>query len=381
MRHVTLCLFLGCASTGAEIEELDAPAPGPEPIGAFIPEEPSAPAEEPQEVVPSCPVQAGDPPRPLPAPDPPPEHAKCVEIPRKTARWAQARFESAWHLAEETAKLEVARTCDRLGTIEELIIETSSGHGHSLYLDRIRRREDGDYDLLRLEYGFPKRWTHSAAVGAIVRTAVLPAKRFEPTLLRMRAGLHLEGVESAGDATSSSFSVTSNDFHVAYRMVDSDGFGREDFWVGYAGSGDQDQWIPLEIAAGAYAELMWSDDISALMTTREPTDVDRDFFAERFATARERSPEYGYWYLRERLLGMASTLGDLRLMTDLLALVAQSGEHSVARSQQAAVDVLVGLTGYDPRHDAEGELRPVSDVAADMIERCGQPSTRVPNRR
>ena len=196
-------------------------------------------------------------------------------------------------------------------------------------------------------------------------------------LLRMRANLHLTAEEKLpppppGTLRGLGGTFSSRDFHVAYRMVDAHGRGQQGFWVGYAGSGDQETWLPLDLAVSAYHELLWSKDIEALLSDRDPTASDRDFFAERFATARERNEEYGYWYLRERLLGMARTLGDRRLMTDLLSLAAIEGKHSEARTQIAAVDVLVVLTGYDPRYDTKGKPRPGPDAAADMITRCGR---------
>jgi hypothetical protein len=385
LRPLVLSLLVACAPLGEELDAIEEPAAEAPAAVALVPDAHAA-AESAPEPAASCPVKPGKPPKPLAAPTPADSTAKCIAVPRKIAKKAKRELAKRWYVTDEGAKLEVGLTCDRLDPrIDDLIVELSSGHGHSLDLDRLRRRDDGDYDFVRLsyggygepfDYGTEDEWKFAAGMGAKVQTAVLPGARVEAMLRQMRARLHLTGEEKLpppppGTLRGLGGTFSSRDFHVAYRMADAHGRGQQDFWVGYAGSSDQEKWLPLDLAASAYRELLWSEDIEALLTERDPTDEDRDFFAERFATARERNEEYGYWYLRERLLGIARTLGDARLMTALLALAAIEGKHSEARTQVAAVDVLVLLTGYDPRYDGKGTPRPGPDAAADMIARCG----------
>ncbi|MCB9753663.1 MAG: hypothetical protein H6713_27285 [Myxococcales bacterium] len=314
-------------------------------------------------------------------------------MPRRPARRDAAltrRVREEWHKEADDSKLVITHGCDRLAeTIDELIVERSSGHGHSLYLERIERQDDGSYAFVRLDYGpygapMPRElearseWDWAAADGAKVHVATIPGARVEATLRRFRAALQVQVEERVpppppGTLRGGGYSWSSRDFHIAYHMVDSAGRGGQGFWVGYEGSGEQARWLPLDLAREAWVELVASEELDAQLQERAPTAADRDLFAERFATARGRGDEYGYWYLRERLLGMARTLGDTRLMTDLFAIARAEGEpHAVSRerSRATAVDVLVGLTGYDPRFDAQGAPRPGAAAAADMLARC-----------
>ena len=378
-------LLCSCASVASERLDLHE-APEDRTTMEIVPLDERAlpPTEAAPDAGAGCPVEIAPPPAASTVPSTP--SGSCRPVPRAVRMKLARAAREEWVLGHQNAKLNVEHGCDAMTpSIGELIFETSEGHGFSLVLDRIRPRDDGDYDLVRLEYGaFGKRiernaasdWDWAAALGGRVRAAVLPGDRVEAMLIELRAALHLRLAEhkpppQRDGVEDLSFSMSSRDFHVGYRLVDERGRGLQGFWAGYQGSEDQEQWIPLDLAAAAYGELLWADDIEALLAERSPTPDDRDFFVERFAAARDRGEDYGYWYVQERLLAMARDLGDVRLMADLLELAGRSGEHGVVRAQTAAVDVLVVLTGYDPRHDDTGTARTTEDAAADMRALCG----------
>jgi hypothetical protein len=313
------------------------------------------------------------------APPEPPAHA-CRKPSRATARGLEREVEARWRLADPDASLHIDFGCDSLAPrIRELVFETSDRDRLALRLDRVRPRKDGNYDLLRLEYTAqvdpfgtvtPDPWELVAAQGGTVRVGVLPGKRFEPALRRMRAALQLQIEERSTEEITTSPASSGRDFHVAHRLVDVDGHGAAGLWTGHAGPEEQATWLPFDLAAEAYAAVAWGDDVERSLVTRKPGDDDRDFFVTRFVAARDRDPAYGAWYVRERLLAMARELGDVRLAVDLLDIARQSGEPEVARSQAAAVDALVRLTGHETRYE-RGDPRAAVDAAADMIRTCG----------
>ena len=325
-----------------------------------------------------CPVEI-PPALPVVAAPPPPPEGRCAKPPRALARKLEKSVRNSWTITREGARLDVAFDCDAMAPqIRELVIETSSGHGFTLQLDRVRPRDDGDYDLLRLEYGgegnpydlvTSDEWERIALGGATVRVGVLPRARFEAALKVMRAATHVRATQSGGDG-GLSMASSSSDFHIAYRLVDADGHGRQASWAGYRGSDDQEIWLPLELAADAYASVAGTQAFVDALLVRDPIEEDRDFFTQRFAAARDRNADFGIWYVRERLLAMSRELGDLRIASDLLDIARRNGEHSVARSQATAVDALVRITGYDPRYE-RGDPRSPFDAAADMVRVCG----------
>ncbi len=264
------CLLLSCASAGIDLDEPQAPSAPTAAAAATIPDEVSvAPPPTPEPV---CPVAADDPAAPLPAPPSAADDAACFKVPRRVARRVTREFRRAWTLGQEKATLVVTRSCDRLAPgIAELVVETSNGHGFSLNLHRLRRNAAGDYELVRLSYGpwgephdreTADHWDRAAQSGAKVHTATLPSAMVEAMLIGFRAGLSLRGVEKVPPprpgsvGISGSFSMSSRDFHVAYRVLDDNGHGATGFWVGYAGSTGQETWIALDIAADAFRNMM-----------------------------------------------------------------------------------------------------------------------------
>lgn len=314
---------------------------------------------------------------------------------------------SRYKLAVENSRLEIDPGCDRLGpTIDELVVEGSSGHGFSLRLDRLTRREDGDYDLLRLAFShrverrpgycttneihsrsiegtaedaaqqadIDTQWTGLGAEGGEVYRAVLPGDRVDEVIALMRADMALHPREVERPTKPDELRLiglwgSSNDFHVAIRMTDDDGRAVAADWAGYEGSGDQGVWLPLDLASDVYNEMMWDEPIEALL---EPAEVDadaRNFFVERFRAAEARNDEYGIWYVRERLLAMAQDLGDQRIYADLVQAAAIPGKHSEARSRAAAAQALAVLSNWAPTIDGVTPLTP-GEAAAHLVEAC-----------
>lgn len=337
-----------------------------------------------------CPGANAEPPQALPAPAPPPADAQCRSFPRKLTRRIEKAARKKWSLAFSDATLDVMFGCDAFGDdLGELIFERGWGHGFSLGLYRIRPLDDDSYEVTWLRYGpfgtppaqdtdeTPTAWESAATDGATMQTAIIPADRIEPTLLEIRAAMQLHIHENKppppppGTIRLGNVGISSANFLSAYRFVDSAGLGQQDFWAGSQSSAEQERWVPMAIVERVFARFVYADDIAPLFVERVPTDADRDFFAERFANARDRGDDYGYWYVRERLLGMARTLGDARLVPDLLDLLVLPGGYSEDRSRGVVVDILVRLLGHDVRYAADGSERSVDDAAKALLSDCG----------
>jgi len=349
---------------------------------------PSAPAP----AADTCPAANTTPPRALQTPRPPPSDAECRSFPRKLTRRIEKAARKTWFRAFSDSTLEVTFGCDAFGAeLGELIFEQSWGHGFSLDLYRIRPRDEDAYEVTWLRYGAfgtrlerdpdhpPTAWESAARDGATVQTAIVPADLIETMLLELRAvmQLHIREIEppppESGVVRLGSVGTSSADFHAAYRFVDSAGFGQQDFWAGYQGSTDQDRWVPIALAEDAFSRFVYAEDVSALFVERVPTDADLDFFAERFATARDRGDEFGFWYVRERMLAMARTVGDERLVPDLLDLLSLPGGYSEDRSRGVVVDILVRLLGHEVRYAEDGSERTVDDAAKALLSTCDRP--------
>ncbi|MBV1858186.1 MAG: hypothetical protein KUG77_07225, partial [Nannocystaceae bacterium] len=334
----------------------------------------------------SCPGVDAAPPRALDAPASPPADARCRSFPRRLTRKIAKAARDEWTLSARRSTLEVTFACDAFGDdLGELIFERSWGHGFSLGLYRVRPQDEHTYEVTWLRYGpygtpvdhdpdHPAGpWELAARNGATVQTALIGADRVEPALLQLRALMQLQLREvqpppSDADGSSLRLSGSTTDFHTAYRFVDSAGLGQQDFWAGYQRSDEQEQWVPLALAERVFADVVHADDV--VFVERVPTAADREFFAERFATARDRGDDFGFWYVRERTLSMARTLGDPPLVPDLLRVLVLPPGPSEDRSRALAIDVLNPLMGRELRYDPDGTPRSVDEAVVELRSAC-----------
>jgi hypothetical protein len=369
---LTLGLIVACAPRPDA-----APSRPPTPAVAAAPEvspEPIAPPRCVVDAVPSVtwPALAVDP------------AARCRPVARGVSRDVQAE----WFRAGPGGRLEITSGCDRLGdTIASLDVELSSGHGGTLHLARFERDPaTGEHALLWIRYNHYQRdrprdpgdlWQEEGIGTVEVLRGRVGAATMTALVDRVRAAAHLEIVEhepppKPGEIHLRGFGMSSRDFGVGLRLVDDAGHGLERFYAGYEGSGStQAEGVRLDLAGAAVVDLLYDD---AFAETLEPVPHDdaaaRTLFAQWFADARGRDDEYGYWYLRERYVALATALGTHREIPALLERVAIDGEASVGRTRVLAINAIAALTGFDPRYGESGSSREPGVVAAEVLAAC-----------
>jgi hypothetical protein len=313
----------------------------------------------------------------------------CRTAPAQVTREVRAKIRKRWMRQSPKGRLEIRDGCDRLGAHpSSVVVESSSGHGGSLTLARLDRQADGAYDLVLLEYNHYARvagkddsdpWQADSSGPLVVHRGRFDAVVMAPLLERLRVAAHVEIEEHEPPPrkdglllTGASFS--SHDYHVALRLADDRGHGLQRVFAGYASSGDdQKHGVPLAIADEALDTLLHDPAVRSSFTELGADDpAARDLFARVFWAARARGDDYGYWYVRERLLGMAALLGSAQHVPALVDQLRVTGEHSVERSRILAVNAIAALTGYDVRHDAGGKPRPPARVVADTLAACEQ---------
>lgn len=323
---------------------------------------------------------------------PPPESAECRPAPSRRRKAELTRvLRKQWNWSwPEHRKLAVEHGCDRLAAeLSTVVFDSSSGHGGSLELVRLDRRADGDWDVTWVDYndrlgveapveGDP--WQAEAPGRTELRRGVLPGERVDPMLRRVRELVALEAreLEPPPPPPGTGFSVSgfgsSRNFHVGLRLVDASGHGMERYFGGYEGGGaDQGLQQTLDLASAEVWTVLGDDALVAGLGEVGPDDpAIRELLANAFWAARERSSEYGLWYVRERLFGLASVLGGPELVPALLDAVrpeAGSGP-SEERSRASAINGIAALVGFDVRYDAGGKPRPVKTVAAEVLAAC-----------
>jgi len=292
----------------------------------------------------------------------------------------------AWDLTVTGATVEVRSECDRVGPPREVVIESSSGHGSSLGLFRVVAADDSNVRITALELEPENRaerpdaepWDRSFEGAGRVRSVVVPRDVWLHTWGAMRASMQVSARQQdppmvEGRMFGMSMSMSSNDFFVGIEVRDAEGFGEYRRFAGYAGSLHQSERLPLELARKHWAEFWYDEAIQDALVPRVPTAEDRDFFAQRFVAGIHRHADFE-WYVRERLVAMAGSLGDPRIVPLLLDLAAPSpgqGAASDDRIRFGALEALVLLTGLDPRFDADGAPRAVEDVRRDFVDACG----------
>lgn len=392
-RAWVLTLVLGCASTTEQ--EVAAPKPS-EPAPAAVVAEAAppqaSPVASPRPRHPNCPWEEVAP-RREPALVPPPPDAPCLPPPSRS-RQARLRkdLEKEWTWRwSDYKKLEVTHACDRLGEqLATVTFESSSGHGGSLHMVRLDHRPDGAWDITWIDYnhyfGKPRPtdpddpWQQDATGVVELRRGTLPAERIDRMLRRAREAMHIDARElepppPPGDTVRlGSIGMSSRDFHVDLRMVDAAGHGEQRYFGGYAtGGDDQGQRIALDLASTEVWKVLGDEALISTLTEVTPDDSEiQALFAARFWAAKDREPEYGLWYLRERLLGLAAPLGTAEHVPALLDVIRHHPDEHASddRSRVLAINAIAELTGLDVRYDPEGQPRKVKDVAAEVLADC-----------
>ncbi|MEZ4452299.1 MAG: hypothetical protein R3B09_22725 [Nannocystaceae bacterium] len=350
----------------------------------------TAAAEAPSEVPPAAPACAYPEvaPRRYPALQSAPS-GRCEANPAKVRRAVKSEVKRAWKRTWRDGTLEIRDGCDPTeGPLESVVIEGAGGHGGSLTLAELRRRDDGDYDLVVVEYnhyfGAGRRdaedpWTQGTNGALEIRRGTLAKSRAEPLFTRMRALLALEIEEREppprpGAYHSGSHSFSSNDFHAALRLTDAGGVGVQRHYTGYESSGpEQRDGVPLSIALDDAYALLGDEALRATWTVVDASDPGaRDLLARVFWEERGRGERIGSWFVHERLLALAARLGEPELMPALLDDLRTRERTAVERVHVLAVAAIAAITGFDVRHDADGAPRPIEVVREETLAACGR---------
>lgn len=386
---VLVLLLVGCTGANQRTGDPAAPTPAPQPAEVTAPETPApapeAPTSPPAPTLPAC-TYAREAPSVFPELQTPTTGA-CRPEPKAVARELQTAVRERWKRRWPDGQLEIRPGCDRLDAhLESLVIVTSGGHAGSFTVAGFQRDPGGAYDLLLLEYNHytpgPRPdpddpWQADRPGTLTVHRARLDTAVTTRLLDRVRAAAHVEIEERqppprADGTGSGSASGSSHSYHVALRLADGRGQGVQRQFAGYEASGpDQRDGVPLAIVADHLRELLADDRLRKTFAPVELTDpATRDLFARVFWAAHARGDDYGSWFVRERLLGMAALLGSHQHMPALLARLDVPGDAGVARSAILAIHAVAALTGFDVRYDADRRPRPPAQVAADTLAAC-----------
>lgn len=343
--------------------------------------EPAAPASE-------CRYPA-EPPTLLPALVPTDPATTCRKPAASAKASLHAQIRKQWSRTWPKSRLEIRDGCDRLDEqLDTITFASSAGHGGSLTLGSLDRQPDGDYALVLLDYNHYARARRpdekdpyredSSGTLHIYRTTI-KAKKIAPLLASLRAAAHVEIEEHEPPPIPGSFSAagfgSSHDYHLALRLADHAGHGVERRFAGYASGGpEQKDGVPMAIAQTALDKLV--EDVTKLPDAGGVDTSDRTaraVFARLFWQSHARGPDYDYWYVRERMLGMAALLGSAQHMPALLEQLAPGKkESSVARSEVLALNAIAAITSLDLRHDHDGAPREVATVAAETLAACAR---------
>ncbi|MBZ5712883.1 hypothetical protein [Nannocystis pusilla] len=308
----------------------------------------------------------------------------CRAVPARVARELRAEIRERWAREWPAGRLEIRGGCDRLGAQpSSIVIESCEGHGGALTLARFEREASGAYDLVLLEYDHDARvagkdeqdpWQAHSSGPLAVRRARLDGAVMAPLLERLRAAAHVEIEEhEPPPRKDNSFAVmasgSSHYYHAALRLADDRGRGVQHVFTGHDGTGhDQKLGVPLAIVAEALDTLLADPPVRSRLTELGADDpAARDLFARVFWAARDRGDDD--WYV-EQLLGMTALLGSAQHVPALVDRLRARGERGVTRTHIVVVNAIAALAGYDVRHDAGGEPRPLASVVADTLAAC-----------
>ena len=368
-----------------------APPPAPAPVAAPTAPPVAAPPAEPEPVVHTAHCSyAAEPPTLLPALVPTDPARACRKPAGKARTTLHAEIRKQWHRTWPAGRLEIRDGCDRLDEqLDSVVFASSGGHGGSLTLGSLDRQADGDYVLVLLAYNHYQRgrqnaekdpYTEDSAGTLSIYRGAVKAKKMTPLLAGLRAAAHVEIEEhepppKPGTGFSSQGVGSSHDYHLALRISDHGGHGVERHFAGYEGSGpEQKDGVPLAIAQTALQTLIEEVSSDPSNGAVDPSDRSaRAVFARLFWQAHARGEDYGYWYVRERMLGLAALLGSAQHRPALLAQLAPGKkEPSAARSEVLALNAIAAITGLDLRHDPAGAPREVATVAAETLAACAR---------
>lgn len=346
-------------------------------------------------VVSCAPIRAAEPPKAtatLPPPpvavvvdSPPPKASRCV-YPRVPAAPAPKATEPSCNLLPEKAVIDVEKTlrtrfaptstthklvvdfgCDEVDDdVRTIEFEDGSGHGGSLRIFRLTALPGPTprYDVRAIAYASYYNAGFAFARTEIDGTNLVHA--LEKVRVAMVARLHDVMLLAAnGSIGGLSASFSSNDFHLRIRLEDTMSRALDRSFTGYDSSYDQESRLPMQLASepvlAAIAGVQFAPGV--------PTAQDRELFQTHFArTFAAVVP----WWIAERMLEMAPTLGSNQLVPAIISWLKHSDPKGsgMERIRGKAVAALVAITGLDLRKDAEGADRPLEEVVREYVAEC-----------
>jgi hypothetical protein len=266
---------------------------------------------------------------------------------------------------DKLQKLIVDFGCDAAeGEVQDVFFEDGSGHGGSLRIARLHRAST------RVAVRAIAS-SHYYSPGLTVFSGELPLPAFDAALEHARVAMlarpHIVPLRAPdGAVLLSSFSFSSNDFHLRLSIVDDAGQVTDRGFTGYEGSESQPEIVPMRMATAAIADMLANASLVAVPIT----DDDRAFFTSRLLVTLASAP---HWWVEERYVADAQKLATVDAVPALLRLLTptEPRDASQARSRDAALEAIAGITGWDPRVDPEtGAARSTDDAVAAALAAC-----------
>jgi hypothetical protein len=128
-------------------------------------------------------------------------------------------------------------------------------------------------------------------------------------------------------------------------------------WQGFDGSDAAPERLPIELAFTTLAGLLPE------AATGEPEDADRELLKDVWPSTWPHT-----WWVQERLLDLASVLGNLEIAERVFAALASPRKEERILAVRAAA----AITRRDLLRDSSGAVRPLAAIVADYRELLGR---------
>jgi hypothetical protein len=297
---------------------------------------------------------------------------------RRIAPILQKRF----HPRVQKSTVEVGFGCDPVTfDVEEIIVETGSGHGGSLTLWWIRRpNSDSDFEVTQFEHGSYYSKAKPEREGKIARgrlSAAAATKAFRTALPALTATFReIEPPRLPNSIHGFSVSSSSHDFHAAISVTDG-GRRLARRFTGYEGSSGQERYLGVQLALETLSPVL--DQVKPVEANI--SDEERGFFVKHVSSIAPTFYDQFAWWVRERYLVLVARYG----ATELGHLLVEELRHGLAEVEKLPdaervdmsvrylgdpINGLVRLTGFDPRLGGDGKPRPLVEVAKELVEEC-----------
>lgn len=282
----------------------------------------------------------------------------CHRPPTALAKQLEVEIAKDFVVTESGGKPKITFPCDGLGAvIDDIVFETGSGHGGTLSVYRAHRRGDS-YDI---------RGVAITGNGSSPRPNV-PFHRYTGRvtldIAKLRAATTATITEVVpqrrpGETAGSMSSFSSNDFHVLIRLTDSEGRVVERRYTGYQNSSDQSRFLGLAVAEQAMSAVVDgpTQPVPANLIELE----DRALFSDRFNAAVPHFDDAFYWWVMERYVDLARSLGTPKVIGGLLTrlTVKDPQDRSQVDARADALQALANITGWNALAD-----HPTAEAAA-----------------